>query len=348
LIIVPTGPLATLPFGVLVTQESRDAFPEANAGYRDAAWLVRDHAITVLPSIASLAALRAGTNKSTADQPFIAFGNPLLEGGPDKPMEAQRAELARRWQHCSDIQVQPETIVHSDQVLSVSAADDSFFRGPYTNLIAIRAQSPLPETAQELCAVARELGLEHADVDRVVYLGERATETAIKSLNEQHELEQYRVVQFATHGVLAGAWRGLAEPGLILTPPADTTDPRKDDGYLSVSEIAGLQLNADWVVLSACNTAAGETGNAEALSGLTRAFFYARARAVLVSHWAVRSSAAVKLTTGAFRELQAEPAIGRAEALRRSMIALIDDTTQPNAAHPSIWAPFILVGEGSR
>jgi CHAT domain-containing protein len=152
------------------------------------------------------------------------------------------------------------------------------------------------------------------------------------------------MVHFATHGVLAGELDGTHEPGLILTPPESAS--ADDDGYLSASEIAGLKLDADWVILSACNTAAGTASNAEALSGLARAFIYAQARALLVSHWAVDSYAAVKLVTGAVGAMARDPKIGRAEALRRAMIARID-TGQPHEAHPASWAPFILVGEGA-
>src|SRR5262245_47996272 len=120
-----------------------------------------------------------------------------------------------------------------------------------------------------------------------------------------------------------------------------------DDGLLTASEVAQLELDADWIVLSACNTAAGEKGDAEALSGLARAFFYAKARALLVSHWYVVSDAAVKLTTTAFSELRTNPRIGRAEALRRSMTKMITKG-MPEEAHPEYWAPFVLVGEGAR
>jgi CHAT domain-containing protein len=116
-------------------------------------------------------------------------------------------------------------------------------------------------------------------------------------------------------------------------------------GYLSASEIAGLKLDADWVNLSACNTAAGGAAGAEALSGLARSFFYAQARAILVSHWAVDSNATVKLVTTAVGELARDKRIGRAEALRRGMLALIEKG-QPQEAHPAYWAPFVLVGEG--
>jgi CHAT domain-containing protein len=130
---------------------------------------------------------------------------------------------------------------------------------------------------------------------------------------------------------------------LILSPPEVASD--EDDGYLSASEVASLNLDADWVILSACNTAAGAAPNAEALSGLARAFIYAQARALLVSHWAVDSDATVKLVTGAVRELSRDGKVGRAEALRRAMLALVDKGA-PHEAHPSYWASFVVVGEG--
>ena len=147
--------------------------------------------------------------------------------------------------------------------------------------------------------------------DTEILLGGNATEAAIKSLSEGGQLADYQILHFATHGALPGQVDGLAEPGLVLTPPAkDARDPKllaRDDGYLSASEIATLKLNADWVVLSACNTASGTGESAEALSGLARAFFFAGARALLVSHWEVASHAAVKLTTRAFAELTSNP-----------------------------------------
>ena len=106
---------------------------------------------------------------------------------------------------------------------------------------------------------------------------------------------------------------------------------------MSASEIATLKLYADWVILSACNAAAGAATSAEALSGLARAFIYAQARALLVSHWEVYSDATVKLVTVAIREMARDPKVGRSEALRRSMLALIDKA-EPHEAHPAYWA----------
>jgi CHAT domain-containing protein len=179
--------------------------------------------------------------------------------------------------------------------------------------------------------------------EKDVWLGDRATEAEVKRQSEGGELAKYRIIHFATHGALAGQVGGNSEPGLILTPP--TTATERDDGYLSASEIAQLKLDADWVILSACNTAAGNAEGAEALSGLARAFFYAGARALLVSHWAVASDATVKLITGAVGRMASNKTIGRAEAMRQSMLAMIDKG-QPLETHPAFWAAFIVVGEG--
>ena len=133
---------------------------------------------------------------------------------------------------------------------------------------------------------------------------------------------------------------------MLLTPPAKgTTDVaalERDDGYLTASEIASLKLDPDWVILSACNTASSANAKAEALSGLARAFFYAGARSLLVSHWEVDSNATVKLVTGAFDASAKDSRLPHAEVLQRSMLALIKAGGQD--AHPAYWAPFIVVG----
>ena len=185
-------------------------------------------------------------------------------------------------------------------------------------------------------------------LDSAVYLGQRATVAQVKALSASGDLARARVVHFATHGLLAGQTalfaKNKAEPALLLTPPATASE--EDNGLLTASEVAQLNLNADWVVMSACNTAAGSNEGAEALSGLARAFFYAGARSLLVSHWEVDSEAAVAITTGAMNAMKAEPKIGRAGALRRSIAALI--ARGGRFAHPSVWAPFVLVGNGEQ
>ncbi len=134
-------------------------------------------------------------------------------------------------------------------------------------------------------------------------------------------------MHFATHGLLAGETEALAlskaEPALLLTPPQQATT--EDDGLLTASEVAQLKLDADWVVLSACNTAqrrqAGRGGTIRPRASL---FLCGCASATCVA-LGVNSDATVKLVTKAFDELKANPGLGRSEALRRSMLALCLD-----------------------
>jgi CHAT domain-containing protein/Tfp pilus assembly protein PilF len=335
LILVPSGPLATLPFEVLLTDKPA---PDAgqNLAKQDLAkapWLVKRFATTVLPSVSSLKALRQIAQKSRASKPFIGFGNPLLDGDGRSDGASERAKLAHQIQSCAAIPPQATQValrgVRAVAALSGGAAD----------IEQLRRQMPLPETALELCAVANSFAPVKGDVD----LGSNATEAKIKSLSDSGELAKYHILHFATHGALAGQVHGSIEPGLILSPPSAATPT--DDGYLSSSEISSLKLDADWVILSACNTAGGQAPNSEAFSGLARAFFYAGTRALLVSHWAVSSDAAVAITTSTIAAMNGHPEIGRGEALRRSISALIAKGGEN--AHPATWAPFVLVGNGA-
>jgi CHAT domain-containing protein len=204
----------------------------------------------------------------------------------------------------------------------------------------------LPDTADEIRSIAVAL---NADLTRDVFLGARASEGAVKAL----DLANYRVLAFATHGLVPGDLDGLTQPALALSAP-DVADA-DGDGVLTMEEILGLHLNADWIVLSACNTASGQGAGSEALSGLGRAFFYAGARALLVSNWPVETTSARELTTDLFRRQRNAPALTRAKALQATMNALIDgpgyvdratNTVVFSYAHPLFWAPFTLVGDG--
>ena len=155
------------------------------------------------------------------------------------------------------------------------------------------------------------------------------------------------MVYFATHALVAGEIekfaQAKAEPALVLSIPAAPSE--EDNGLLTASEVAMLKLNADFVVLSACNTAAGDKPGAEALSGLARAFFYAGAKSLVVSHWEVDSEATVALMGGLFAALKANPGLSHAEGLRMSMLQMIGNSSKPEWAEPSMWAPFVIVGE---
>jgi CHAT domain-containing protein/Tfp pilus assembly protein PilF len=337
LLIVPSGPLTQLPFQVLVTEQPDSPMLGTFGDYRNVAWLVRQHAITMLPAVSSLKALRELAKESHGSDAYIGFGDPLLDGEPAKyEQDSIAAKLARN-ARCPAAAPQQVALL-GDQRGETRGKVRS--NGGLADLADLRSWAPLPETADELCEVVQNLGVDPA---AHLYLGKKATETEVKRLSSEGALAKHRIVHFATHGAVAGELAGTAEPGLILTPPDTASDA--DDGYLTASEIAALRLDADWVILSACNTAAGEAKGAEALSGLARAFFYAGARSLLVSHWEVSSNSAVRLITKAIAELKADPNIGRAEALRRSMLSLINDGKEFEA-HPAFWAPFVLVGEG--
>ncbi len=121
-----------------------------------------------------------------------------------------------------------------------------------------------------------------------------------------------------------------------------------DDGLLKLDDILGLKLDADWVVLSACNTASDDGRAEEALSGLARGFFFAGARSVLVTHWAVETRSAQDLVTRAFSAVAKEPGVSRAEALRRAQLEMADGRADPRWRHPFFWAPYALSGDPSR
>jgi CHAT domain-containing protein len=206
------------------------------------------------------------------------------------------------------------------------------FRNGSVDVEAVRDLPPLPAAAHELESMRRALG----DGEAPLLIGAAATESAVKAM----DLSRYGVLAFATHGLLADELDGLTEPALVLTPP-DT--PREgDDGLLSAGEIAGLDLTAELVVLSACNTAAGATQAAPPYTGLAQAFLSAGAKSLLLSHWRVRDDAAARLSVATVEG----NARGwtRAEALRRAKLAMIADPSVPGGAHPAIWAPFILIG----
>ena len=115
-----------------------------------------------------------------------------------------------------------------------------------------------------------------------------------------------------------------------------------------MEEILTLDLNADWVILSACNTASGDGDGAEAFSGLGQAFFYAGARSLLLSNWSVETVSAKLLTTGIFEASINDRSLTRAQALQASIKNLMAQSADGlySYAHPIFWAPFTLVGDG--
>ena len=299
--LVTSGALSSLPFHVLIRGKEIDT---NTSDFRNVNWLMKSHAVTVHASVRGIAAPRTSVLRNQ-DRPNTLFG----VGDPDF---GNRNETAG---------------ARSIDINQVSYLDD---------IVSFEGTSipPLPDTRSELGHISVLLGRENTHLN----FGDMANESEIKSLSEKGELLKFSILYFATHGLVAGELDGNNEPGLVLSIP-DIPDA-ENDGLLTASEIAALKLDADWVILSACNTASGETLEAEALSGLAQAFYKAGARSLLVSHWPVISTAAVELTTGTFDNLDRNPSITRAEALRQSMNTILNKGK--SRAHPAYWAPFIL------
>jgi hypothetical protein len=202
-----------------------------------------------------------------------------------------------------------------------------------------RESYALPETETELVHLA---GILSGAGRHAIATGPEASEAWVRSAAAVREA---RVLAFATHG-LVNRELGVQEPALMLATPEGET--HEDDGFLTASEIAMLDLRADWVILSACNTAAGRDDRAEGLSGLASSFFAAGARSLLVSHWYVPSSAAAALTVFT-ADAMATTGASRDEALRQAMARVragagLGDAPNPRFAHPAYWAPFVIVG----
>ena len=330
LIVVTNGALGLLPLGLLPTAppEAKVAAEADFSGYRAVAWLARTHAVTLMPSAGALRTVRLLPPESDKRQPMIGFGDPvfnkeqLAEATADSPRAVAEANMR-------------------GVPLKRRAAPQT--RGVDSAQIGLLPR--LPDTADELKSIALAL---HADPSKALNLGKAANEEVVK----KSDLSKYHIVVFATHGLVPGDLDGLHQPALALSAPEVAGVP--GDGLLMMEEILALKLDADWVVLSACNTGAAAGAGAEAASGLGRAFFYAGTRAILVTNWSVHSQSARELVADLFARQTADPTLSRGEALRQAMMALVDDggfrddqgKTVFSYGHPLFWAPYTIIGDG--
>jgi len=314
LLFVPSGPLTSLPPGLLITSPPQGgaAGDADQSTLRSTPWLLRAKAVALLPSVSSLRTLRQliPAGRRTAKDPLLAFADPDFAGPGAAPGPSPAAAAP-------------------------SLADA---RGGILIGEALRALPRLPGTRVEGEALEAALGGRPGSL----LTGDQASKAELMSRNADGRLAQVRVLEFATHGLVAGAVTGLTEPALALA-----AGPRPEDELLLASEAATLKLNAEWVLLSACDTASPDAPESQGLSGLSRAFFFAGARSLLVSHWPVRDDIAARMIPATLLAERNIPGLSRAEALQRASLAILDDP-KLNAANPSAWAPFSLVGEAGR
>lgn len=334
LIVVTNGALGLLPLSLLPTApaEIKADDDPLFSSYRNVPWLARTHAVTVVPSISALQTLRRLPPGKAARQELIAFGDPYFN--KDQADDAGKADKVQVADASATTRGGPLKRRSSPQLDDADKAD-------------IGMLPRLPDTADELKSIALAL---QADPTRVLNLGKDANEKAVKSA----DLSGFKIVAFATHGLVPGELDGLTQPALALSAPS--VSGGEGDGLLTMEEILSLKLDADCVVLSACNTGAGAGAGAEAASGLGRAFFYAGTRALLVTNWSVHSQSAKDLITDLFKRQADDPRLTRGEALRQAMVALMDGKGFPDAsgnteftyAHPLFWAPYTIIGDGGR
>ncbi|OAN99632.1 hypothetical protein A8B75_03565 [Sphingomonadales bacterium EhC05] len=328
-----SGSLSSLPFGMLVSE-----VPTGDSGdpdvLRSAKWFADDYALIQIPTLQSLEFLRKyrASDGKAASLPFLGIGDPVLTGKAQKRGNRRSSQSNAKSANAKN-----------------NGAFKRMFSGTPTrggasiaNISELRKMARLPGTATELTAMWEEFG----KLDNSLYLADQATEGFVRT-----QSLDANIIAFATHGLLAGEIGGTAEPGLVLTPPSQASE--SNDGYLSASEISALKLNADWVILSACNTAAGDgSEGAPGLSGLARSFFYAGARNLLASHWPVRDDVAAKLTVRTISIARDNPQLSRAEAFQQAMREIRNDkgadSDNDTWAHPSAWAPFSLIGDGAK
>lgn len=324
MLVVPHAELGQLPLAVLVTkataQPGKAGMPFA--GYKSVPFLTKDIAVAQIPSVTALTALRSLPEGDPNRKNFIGFGDPYFSAQQEKQADKQKGtQLATRGI--------PLALRSAPKTSGVSSAE-----------LALLPR--LPDTSLEIEEIAKVVGAGPDDI----YLHKQASVKQVMSM----DLSNRKVVMFSTHGLVPGELNGLTQPALALSSPDVTGD--KDDGLLTMDKVISLKLNADWVVLSACNTAGGEGAGSEAVSGLGRAFFFAGTKALLVSNWPVDSAASRQLMTDLFKRQQENKGVQKSEALRQAMLAQIDqggakegNTMKYSYAHPLFWAPFVVVGD---
>ena len=314
LFVVTSGAISALPLSVLLTEApTDDGVDTMGRVFLDAPWLGDRFDMAYLPAVSDLqGTVRA--NRITSG--FAGYGDPSLS---------------------------PATEIQEPGKRGASMFQATRGGDPLADPSALKEMKSLPGAGQELAAIAALF----VDAGRLV-TQDAATEPAIKN---DRQIAGSQVILFSTHGLLPDPRAGIAEAGLVMTPPASAT--QDNDGLLSASEAAALDFTSQLLVLSACNTAsAGSLEGADSLSGLARSFIFAGAQNVYASHWRVSDEITKELMVLAIKIALENPSLNRSEALSRAMIAIrsgqMEDGTNvegwtPDWSHPSAWAPFVTI-----
>lgn len=307
LLIVADGALQYVPFAALPSTQSSTDKEQGKGDYRP---LIMDHEIISLPSISVLAVLRnEAAYRRRAPKLVAAIADPVFE--KDDPRLKSFVEHQTR-----------VGVSKPDSDLESSARE--------VGLLDAGARLPrLPFTKQEAVAI---MSLAPRPQRKLAVDFEASKKTATSTT-----LSQYRIIHFATHGLLNSAHPELS--GLVLSLVDERG--RRQDGFLRLHEIYNLKLAADLVVLSACQTGLGKEIKGEGLIGLTRGFMYAGSARVMASLWKVDDEATAELMKQFYARLLKEGQ-SPAAALRRAQMSLLN---QKDWQSPYYWAAFVLQGE---
>ncbi|WP_205194889.1 CHAT domain-containing protein [Burkholderia sp. Ax-1719] len=274
----------------------------------DADWWINTATPVRVPSASAL--ILARSHPAThADEPLVAFADPSFDGR--EPATATDATGN----------------MPPARAFPVDSRAASF---DYHRVV------PLPETLDEANSIAKTL---NAPRQSVVW-GTNASRSEVMKRN----LSNDRVVLFATHGIVAGEVPGWRKAGLALAYEGNGLP----DSILTADDIVTLRLNADWVVLSACNTGLVSGNAGDAISELSRAFFAAGARSILVTQWAVESQSATEITTGVFRGYADDASLSKSDALARTERDMASGKDGELYRHPYFWGAYVLTGDAAR
>ncbi|MBU1627581.1 CHAT domain-containing protein, partial [bacterium] len=312
IIIVPDGILGLLPFEALVIKEG--------TGIDDSTYVGDKYNITNSQS-ATILALKRTLETKEAEKPLFALGNPIFEDN-DPRYIAYKAGKS-----------EPTLIAQNMSQYSYRALATRREWGKTTEDDSVGEKlifPPLHETEGEVKAIAKLFDVTIRPPD--ILLGINANETTMM----KSQLADYRYIHLATHADLPGKVQGINEPFILL---GQVENIEGDDGFLSLSEVLGMKLNADLVVLSACLTGRGEVMEGEGVVNFARAFQHAGAKSVLVSLWELASEPAVEYMTIFYGHLKSGKS--KSEALK-----LAKSHMKQKYPNPYFWAVFILHGEG--
>ena len=301
LIIIPDGVLSFLPFETLIMPDGR--------------YLIEKYHIKYTQSLA-VSEIIASRHYSQDRKPLLAFGGAVYD---EVSYQADIVQSEKQLEYLTN-----ETLVALSRGLSMRETYSSLGFPEWANL---------PGTLTEVNAI-KEL-IKGTDI----YTGKSVDESKVKSLSREGVLKRFKVLHFATHGLVVPEIPELS--AIVLSLSKEESD---EDGYLTMKEIVGLDINADFVNLSACETGLGKIYGGEGVVGLTQSFLIAGANGLSVSLWQVSDESTMKFMTGVYRLVQ-EKGMGYDRAITEMKRAFLKGSNNESYASPFYWAPFVYYGE---